>query len=263
MKNSGRRGRPKAGPGVDNRRRPSQRSSVDESKSQTTDSGTRLAGAADADLAADAAAFLGRGQAADAGLRGDAAEINRQARRLTDWARERRAVLSDSIFADLEKHPGATAEHEVFHRTRDNRAVKRTYAGTFGVTPDVKGNQRAATPLFYLCRLALMNQVFCSGLRLEGVAFGTSLLLGQHGLQPCLVISQPWIRAGDPANPHPTDSEIEAFMRSLDFEPLPGSYFGWRRPADAVVIVDARRDNFIKSSEGVVPIDLVVELKPA
>ena len=66
----------------------------------------------------------------------------------------------------------------MFYRACDNRAVKRTYPGTFGVTPDPKGEQRAATPLFYLLRLGLMNGVFGSDLRLEGIVFGKPLLLG-------------------------------------------------------------------------------------
>jgi len=47
-------------------------------------------------------------------------------------------------------------------------------------------------------------------------------------------------------------------MKSLGFAMLSRSYFGWQRPEDQVTILDARADNFIKSAEGVVPIDLVV-----
>ncbi|MBI3877546.1 MAG: hypothetical protein HY300_16570 [Verrucomicrobia bacterium] len=221
-----------------------------------------MAGAPDADLAADAAAHVGRGQTSDAGLSGDAQEIDRQAGLLVEWARERGCVLSDSYFAGLQQHPGITAEHEVFHRPADNRAIKRTYPGTFGVTPGLKGRQKAATPLFYLRRLIAMNRVFNAGLRLEGVVFGRSLLLGKPDPQPSIVVSQPWIRAAVPASPHPSEQEVGELMRSLGFELLPLAYFGWHRPSDGVKIVDARPDNFIKSVEGVVPIDLVIEQLP-
>jgi len=47
-------------------------------------------------------------------------------------------------------------------------------------------------------------------------------------------------------------------MKSLGFTLLSRSYYGWRRRGDGVTILDARADNFIKSPEGVVPIDLVI-----
>ena len=40
------------------------------------------------------------------------------------------------------------------------------------------------------------------------------------------------------------------------FRLVPSSYFGWYRPTDGSVIVDAKPDNFIKTSEGLIPIDL-------
>src|SRR5438445_12492465 len=112
----------------------------------------------------------------------------------------------------LFKHQSTTAEHQVFYRESDNRAVKLTHPGTFGVTPDPKGAQRAATPLFYLHRLALMNRVFKSNLRLEGILLEKSLIIGIAGEQPSAAISQPWIRPADPQHPHPSEREIADFM---------------------------------------------------
>jgi len=240
-----------------------QGSAGDETANANRDSRTRLAGSADAGPAEDAAAHLCRGQAPDAGLRGGAEEIDLQAGRLVEWARLRGLIIGADFFAGLPKHPGFTAEHEVFHRASDNRAIKRTYPGTFGVTPGLKGQQTAATPLFYLRRLIAMNDVFNSDMRVEGVSFGATLLIGRPGLFPSLVISQPWVRAADPGNPHPSEREIRELMRSLNFDPLPMAYFGWQRHADGMRLVDARPDNFIKSVEGVVPIDLVIEQWPA
>ena len=102
-----------------------------------------------------------------------------------------------------------------------------------------------------------MNRVFASDMRMEGVMFGKSLLIFALGEKVSLVVSQPWVRAADPANPHPTAKEIDEFMSSIGFAKLQHSYFGWRREEDGVSILDARPDNFIKSSFGVVPIDLV------
>lgn len=217
-----------------------------------------MASPTDGDLAADAATYLRRRGHTAAGVGGTSEEIDRQAICLTEWARQRNAVLTDAHISGLKKHDDITAEHEVYFRASDNRAVKCTYPGTFGITPEPKGVQKAATPAFYLRRLELMNLVFASDLRLEGIAFGRSLLLGAHGDHPRMVISQPWIRPDDVSRPHPSNLEIAEFMESLDFSAQPQSYFGWHRRKDGVTVIDARPDNFIKSAEGVVPIDLVI-----
>src|SRR5438105_1293870 len=126
-------------------------------------------------------------------------------------------ILRDNYTAGLFKHQSTTAEHQVFYRASDNRAVKCTYPGTFGVTPGPKGTQRPATPLFYLHRILLMNRVFSSELRLEGVMLGGSLLIGAKGDQASIVSSQPWIRPLDPTRPHPSSADIARFMESLGF----------------------------------------------
>ena len=220
--------------------------------------GSGLAGEAHGDLAADAAAYLERSGYTLQSFGGDSQEIERQAASLIAWAREKGCILPPDCTAGLPKQASTTAEHQVFYRAADKRALKVTYPGTFGATPDPKGAQRGATPLFYLYRLALMNRVFNSGLRLEGVTFGKSLVIGLSGDQPSMVTSQPWIRPANAERPHPTSREITQFMASLDFVQVTKSYYGWQRTADAVTILDARPDNFIRSAEGVVPIDLVI-----
>jgi hypothetical protein len=210
------------------------------------------------DLAADAAAYLRGSGYSVKGFGGSSEEIDQQAACLVEWAKKANAFLTDAHTAGLKKHVGTTAEHEVFHRVTDNRAVKRTYPGTFGVTPEPKGVQKAATPAFYLRRLELMNQVFKSDLRLEGISFGKSLIIGAQTEQSSLVISQPWIRSADANDPHPSMLEIAQFMESLNFCTETNSYYGWYREEDEIKIIDARPDNFIKSHEGVVPIDLVI-----
>ena len=209
-------------------------------------------------LAADAAAHLTRSGYTIKGVGGNPQEIDRQAACLVEWAQNKNVILTDAHTAGLKKHDGTTAEHEVFYRASDNRVVKLTYPGTFGVTPDPKGLQQAATPLFYLLRLELMNHVFGSDFKLEGIAFGKSLLLWAKSEQPRIVVSQPWIRAANPNFPHPSTTELSQFMESLDFVSLQGSYFGWHRKEGKITILDARPDNFINSSQGVVPIDLVI-----
>jgi hypothetical protein len=141
-------------------------------------SSSALAGPSHGELAADAAAYLERSGSSLEGFGGDSQEIDRQAARLVDWAREKNLLLTEEYTATIFKHLSTTAEHQVFYRVSDNRAVKCTYPGTFGVTPDPKGMQRAATPLFYLRRLELMNRVFKSELRLEGISWENRCSLG-------------------------------------------------------------------------------------
>ena len=83
------------------------------------------------------------------------------------------------------------------------------------------------------------------------------MLLAQ-GDQPSIVVSQPWIRAKDPANANPSAAQVEEFLTKLRFQRLKDAYYGWHRKDDGVTILDAREDNFILSSEGVIPIDLLI-----
>lgn len=206
-----------------------------------------------------AAAYLARVGYHVQGVGSGPAEIDRQAGQLTDWVRTQGLLLPAG---DLGQFRGQGAEHQVFYRPADGRMVKRTYPGTFGVTPDFKGNQTAATPLYYLRRLGLMNRVFGSDIRMEGIQMGESPIIGQRGEQPAIVTSQPFVLPADPRNPHPTTAEIGTFMREEGFQPRPNSYYGWERPADGVTVLDARPDNFIKAERGIVPVDLVIDQKP-
>ncbi len=212
----------------------------------------------DGSLATDAAAYLAGSGHTIQSVSGNSQEIDDQADSLVKWAQHKNLIISEAHTAGLKKHGGTTAEHEVFYRETDNRAVKLTYPGTFGVTPDPKGMQQAATPLFYLLRLELMNKTFGSDFRLEGITFGKSLLIGVKNELARMVVSQPWIRAANPNSPHPSPIELADFMQSLGFLPIKNSYFGWYRKADNITILDARPDNFIMSHLGVVPIDLVI-----
>jgi hypothetical protein len=217
-----------------------------------------MASTTHASLAEDAAAYLGRSSDTFQGFGSDPKEIDRQATCLIEWASKNDAILKDSYTSGLERQEGTTAEHEVFYRSDDNRAVKRTHAGTFGVTSAQKGEQGHATPMFYLRRLQLMNREFDSGIRLEGIMLAKCLLIGATGDQPCMVISQPWHRPANKNSPHPSRMEVKEFMESLGFAEVKGSYFGWLKAERKIRVIDARPDNFIKTENGVIPIDLVI-----
>ncbi len=221
-----------------------------------------MASTTNASLAEDAAAYLGRSSDALQGFGSNPTEIDRQSICLIEWASKNNAVLSDSYTSGLERQAGTTAEHEVFYRASDNRAIKRTHAGTFGVADGKKGEQGPATPMFYLRRLQLMNREFDSDLRFEGIILKKSLILFATGEHPCMVISQPWHRPANKNFPHPSGVEIKEFMESLGFAEVNGSYYGWFKAEGKIKVVDARPDNFIKTENGVIPIDLVISEEP-
>jgi hypothetical protein len=218
-----------------------------------------MANTTDGSLADEAAAYIERNSDAVQIVDGSSTEIDRQSGLLAAWASANQALLSWAYFEALDKIGDYTAEHVVYYRESDNRAVKLTHPGTFGVTPGPKGEQHGATPLFYLRRLLLMNRIFDSMILFEGVFFAKSILIGKtDGVYPCIVVSQPWHHPDAVENPHPSISEIEEFMDAVGFIRKPGSYFGWLKNDGKILVLDARRDNFIKTADGVIPIDLVI-----
>ncbi len=157
----------------------------------------------------------------------------------------------------------STSEHRVRFRASDERAVKTTWPGFYGQVPTVGGgwlHRESATPAQYLIRMMLQNEVFRGSaemIELAGIyiSSGPSFVIGEPPEQPSFVITQHWYQAAQ-ADPHPSPRQVETFLRAFGFLPVVGSYFGWVRSEDGVVIVDARTDNFILTSQGVIPIDL-------
>ena len=78
------------------------------------------------------------------------------------------------------------------------------------------------------------------------------MIIGRSAGEPSLVISQAWYEKQD----SPAATDIAARLRREGFLPAPRSYYGWHRPADGVVIVDAKPDNFVATPAGLVPLDL-------
>lgn len=219
------------------------------------------------DLGEEAIAFLAAGAGAGAGV-GDLAEETRQQRRIEEWARQRGVLISPGAWAALRPIAAGSAEHEVRYRAEDNRAVKRTHPGTFGFRPELKAGtwiSVPADPLSYLGRFQLQNALFADEVRFEGVmqSEGPSMVLGHPPGGISLVISQPWLDAEQPEQPHPTEGAIADYLRARGFLPLSNSFYGWRRETDGVVILDARPDNFVLTAAGLLPIDLHLALSAA
>jgi hypothetical protein len=172
---------------------------------------------------------------------------------------------SAKYLAGLEKFEADSTEHVVFFGGPGRRVIKCTKPGRYGWghgSNGKYGNHCHATPLFYLQRLELMNQEFPTDLRLEGIALAKSEYGTGDALLPYIVTSQRFIEIVDEKRPHPTEPEIEDFMRKLGFSLLQDSIYNWIRESDGIIVTDAKILNFIVTHEGIVPIDLIIGRKP-
>ena len=183
----------------------------------------------------------------------DDAEGKDQIENLQKWAQVTGRVINFDPPSGAEL--GRGTEQEGFHDPKTDRFYKRTYPpGTFGLIAFGNKLERIATPYFYLRRIALMNQVFNSDIRVEGITPGDN---------PSIITSQPFHEAADPNSPHPSPDEIACYMYDKGFEPLRDVPDAWARKSDGIFAYDTRPDNFIKTKKGVVPFDLVVQGGPS
>jgi hypothetical protein len=182
---------------------------------------------------------------------------------LERWFGQQGRLIAQATWDSFELITNSTAEHEVRYRESDGRAVKRTWPGTFGLVPSFDGTlwvPIAATPSAYLSRMALQNEIFGDGIDLEGgmTSEEPSMIIGAPKGGLSLVISQPWIEAADAKKPHPEESEVCGYLGARGFAPLVSSFFGWQNTEENLVILDGKPDNFIKTAEGIMPIDLLI-----
>jgi hypothetical protein len=182
---------------------------------------------------------------------------------LERWFGQQGRLIAQSTWDSFELIANQTAEHEVRYREFDGRAIKRTWPGTFGFVPSFNGKlwvPIAATPRAYLTRMALQNELFADEIDLEGgmTSEEPSMIIGAPKGGFSLVISQPWIEAADARQPHPEESEVCSYLGARGFAPLVGSFFGWQNTEENLVILDGKPDNFIKTAEGIMPIDLLI-----
>jgi len=150
----------------------------------------------------------------------------------------------------------------VFIDASSNRVFKITRG--FGLTVDTdfivgKKSQRwlgvpfvrEATPLEYLERTLLFNQVFADEIRLEAVI--------QDANETAIVISQPVVRGRETTHP-----EIAVFMALLGFVLVGGVIAGRRdsasffRETDGAAVFDTHGENFLTDGLRVAPIDALI-----
>jgi len=191
---------------------------------------------------------------------GEGASSAGSGRNVAAWADKKGKIIPESQFENFTFVSGSTSEHTVYYRKSDDRVVKRTRDLYYGQVPSLDDGQIVsvdASPAEYLRRMSLQMVVFNTDFRLEGVTIPKeSLYLDDPADAPQIVVSQPWIESKRTVN----EQDVGRFLSKEGFVPVPHSFYGWVRPADGVVVLDASPDNFIMSSEGLVPIDLQINV---
>jgi hypothetical protein len=136
------------------------------------------------------------------------------------------------------------AEHDVRFDIDANLAIKLTGQGEYGWEGGLEK---------YLQRLVWCNELFDEAFLVEGLV----MLAGEQSER--LVISQPWYDA-DPERPHPSQDEIDVYMRAKGFQKAyDGAYLHKTRDLAAS---DAVPKNFIRTRAGVTHAIDVITLEP-
>jgi hypothetical protein len=194
-----------------------------------------------------------------------AAAIREQSLQLVEWAREcgRLSGPGETGFGEFAASSDRSdstdgQEHRIRHDLVADRILKVTYGRQFGIAFPIVGGfpqPSPGTPLEYLARWRLSNELFGDDARLERVlVFDTT--------EVALVVSQP-IYQGRELTDSPEDrAKLAGFMSSLGFEPFE-SVGGeamtneWFREFDTIAVYDCHPGNFIEAPSGlIVPIDL-------
>lgn len=140
---------------------------------------------------------------------------------------------------------GQGVEHQVFHKSGDQRVTKLTKPNEYGIS--IVGRDRA-TPESYMTRLGFQNELFGDDVKWEGING-----IGQT------ITSQPFHERMKDSNGKVvpiTYPEIGAVMKRAGFEStgIQGEFYNSK---EKVSVADAHPRNFIKNIEGQVhPIDL-------
>jgi hypothetical protein len=122
-----------------------------------------------------------------------------------------------------------------------DRLLKITHPGTAGYNSILP-----PTVWEYLERWRLCNEMLGDTVWLEGV------LLTEQG--ESIVISQPFVDALDPTNPHPAHADMMSWLRAQGFDYEDGA---WVREEDHLVLEDAHIGNFVTAQDGrIVPVDV-------
>ena len=183
--------------------------------------------------------------------------LGRQEEDLRQWASGVGLLLTSSDLPSKLVRGGQ--EHDVYHHETTDRYFKVTRNGVFGLSPGIElalvsSDQDArrfhlweASPIDYLERLYLQNQLVPGLVRLEGI-------IDQPG-DLAIVTSQPRFEIL-PA----TVAEIDAWFATLGFEKVTKS--GYYRAEDNLAVFDAHDKNLLRFEDTLIPFD-VIPCRPA
>lgn len=131
--------------------------------------------------------------------------------------------------------------------------IKATKVGTFGefYFLDQNGivNQSNSLPHEYLFRLCLWENLFLSGPRSMGLTDKGQILSAQRFVAGVL----------------PTQDEVDAFIEDSGFSAVKKSCWLWKMEHEEgfeIWLGDARADNFVKTEQSIVPIDIRMWFTP-
>lgn len=183
--------------------------------------------------------------------------LARQKESLREWARGLGLLLSAAKLPTKVVRGGQ--EHDLFHDEATDRYFKVTRGGIFGLAPGidlalVSSGEDArrfhlweATPLEYLERLHLQNQLVPGLNRLEGVL--------DPGDDLAVVTSQPRFDLVPVTQP-----EIDAWFERLGFAKV--TECGYYRAEDNLGVFDAHTKNLVRFEDDLIPFD-VIPCRPA
>lgn len=177
--------------------------------------------------------------------------ISRQEANLREWADRLGLLLNAEEIVPLLERGGQ--EHDFIRQ--GERVLKVTRHGIFGLSPGidlalVSSSQDArrfhlweATPLEYLERLLLHNQLVPGMNRLEGI-------LLQANNELAIVTSQPALDI----NPV-SESEIAEWFAAQGFQKV--THSAYYRESDNLAIFDAHDKNVVRSGDILIPFDVI------
>jgi hypothetical protein len=223
-------------------------------ESATADSreATRHPRADGAHLVVAARDFLGGSTPPDSGPLG-APDLARQKENLRQWAGSLGLLLAPAQLPAKVVRGGM--EHDLFHDEAGDRYFKVTRHGVFGLSPGIelalvsssqdprRFHLWEATPLEYLDRLALLNELVPDLNHLEGT-------IVQPDGDMAIVTSQPRFDLVPVAQP-----EIDAWFAALGFEPVTAAAF--YRAADNLGVFDAHDKNVVRAGDTLIPFDVI------
>jgi len=184
----------------------------------------------------------------------DSARATQHQSRQATTKLQREAIIESRLLNSI-KHPRSIdakgAEHAVCFRGKTVEKHQYSDGWSPQITPNGKLTVCKATPIEYLRRLDLQNELFGDDIQIIGLTRANRF-----------VITQPTLRGGEPSENEIRDVLQEAGWQYFPIEQqdLPHQLMGsaWWHKGEQLILLDARKPNFKKTDYGTLPIDLIL-----